>query len=235
MRFLLVSVFSLPLVSALLLGVAGLNTLFDRADITSDVCSAVNGMLAVTNPWNPSTTIVMGSINACLCISTLPSFIATNSVAISASALVGKAEATSALTKMINTSTGHKTCHYPPHSVPACQPGNACGFTCKDGGQTACGVISRNAKSWECIDTQNDLESCGGCIIPLHSQLSSPEGEDCTAIPGVSDVSCIRGGCVVHRCRPGYDINSTGSSCVYVEEKDPVILAAQYGLEHIPL
>ena len=74
----------------------------------------------------------------------------------------------------------------------------------------------------------------GGCIIPL--SLASPQGEDCTMIPGVSDVSCVKGHCVVHRCMPGYNIDSTGSSCLYSEDSDPILLAAQYGLDHlIPL
>ena len=71
----------------------------------------------------------------------------------------------------------------------------------------------------------------GGCIIPL--SLNGLEGEDCTIIPGVSDVSCVKGRCVVHRCMPGYNIDPTGSSCLYLEDKDPILLAAQYGLDHI--
>jgi hypothetical protein len=102
-------------------------------------------------------------------------------------------------------------------------------------GMTACGIWGRSARTWECIDTMTDLESCGGCIIPLANDLSQPEGVDCTALPGVSDVSCIRGGCVVHRCTAGYDLQSDKTSCLYNEDRDPVILAAQYGLEHVPL
>ncbi|THH13016.1 hypothetical protein EUX98_g9767, partial [Antrodiella citrinella] len=32
-------------------------------------------------------------------------------------------------------------------------------------GHTACGVYGTHA--WECVDTKSDLESCGGCAIPL--------------------------------------------------------------------
>ncbi|CAA7267839.1 unnamed protein product [Cyclocybe aegerita] len=50
-------------------------------------------------------------------------------------------------------------------------------------GQAACAVPGRGSKSsWECVDTQNDLESC---------ELVA-DGVDCTAIRRVSDVSCIR-------------------------------------------
>jgi hypothetical protein len=116
-------------------------------------------------------------------------------------------------------------------------------------GLTACGILGRNARTWECINTQHELESCtsfviskspvssshplligGGCSIPLDQY--SPEGQDCTLIAGVSDVSCVMGRCAVHRCMPGYDVDITSSSCVYSEDKDPVLLAAQYGLEY---
>lgn len=100
-------------------------------------------------------------------------------------------------------------------------------------GFTACGILGRNARTWECINTQHELESCGGCSIPL--TIPSPEGQDCTNILGVSDVSCVNGRCAVHRCMPGYVIDVTGSTCIYSEEKDPIILAAEYGLEHVPL
>lgn len=45
-------------------------------------------------------------------------------------------------------------------------------------------------KSWsyECIDTQSELESCGGCA-------SSGEGVDCTTLPGVKSVTCRAGQC----------------------------------------
>lgn len=60
-------------------------------------------------------------------------------------------------------------------------------------------------------------------------------GKDCSAIRGVSDVSCIRGECVVHKCMTRYEIGGRHSECTYSEDKDPEILAAQYGLEHEPL
>lgn len=69
-------------------------------------------------------------------------------------------------------------------------------------------------------------------ILPGHSEA---EGVDCTALAGVSDVSCVRGKCVIHKCSAGYDLDPKKDECVYDEDSDPVILAAQYGLEHLPL
>ncbi|KAJ7152995.1 hypothetical protein C8R46DRAFT_912829 [Mycena filopes] len=98
-------------------------------------------------------------------------------------------------------------------------------------GFTACNVPGRSDNTWECIDTQNDLESCGGCAY----DLGASSGADCTAIAGVSDVSCIKGECVVHKCMFGYDLDDKHSQCIYSEDKDPQLLAAQFGLEHSQL
>ncbi|KAF8260043.1 hypothetical protein EI94DRAFT_1668300, partial [Lactarius quietus] len=51
----------------------------------------------------------------------------------------------------------------------------------KGRGWTACGVFGGGARVWECIDTARDLESCGGCVLPLTPY--SPIGKDCTALP----------------------------------------------------
>ncbi|PIL31523.1 hypothetical protein GSI_06225 [Ganoderma sinense ZZ0214-1] len=87
---------------------------------------------------------------------------------------------------------------------------SACGS-----GMTACGIYGRAngiGSAWECINTTTDLESCGGCAIPLDD--SSPDGVDCTAIPGVVDVACRAGSCVVNRCIPGYEISTDGTFCL---------------------
>jgi len=105
---------------------------------------------------------------------------------------------------------------------------------------TPCGVYGwqgqRSSQAWECVDTMSDLESCGGCAVPLH--YASPRGIDCTALPGVADVSCNTGSCVVHRCLPGYQISLDSTFCLRARqvaqingEED----AAAYGLEHVPL
>ncbi len=57
-------------------------------------------------------------------------------------------------------------------------------------GFSACaiGVLNRRRSNnaWECLNTDSDLESCGGCIFPFPG---SDVGEDCTAIVGALDVS----------------------------------------------
>lgn len=65
-------------------------------------------------------------------------------------------------------------------------------------------------------------------------------GVDCTAIPGVMDVSCVTGSCVVRRCQPGYTVSLDGSYCLHsataaMIQNGEDIPAALYGLEHVPL
>ncbi|KAG8900574.1 Dihydroxyacetone synthase [Tulasnella sp. 403] len=79
-------------------------------------------------------------------------------------------------------------------------------------GTSVCGVYSKGGKGWECVDTRNDLESCGGCTVPFYP--SALPGADCTLISHVADVACVRSKCVVKKCMPGFVVGSDGSSCV---------------------
>ena len=76
----------------------------------------------------------------------------------------------------------------------------------------------------------------GGCVVPL--AYGSPHGIDCTAIPGVADVSCGAGSCIVHRCLPGYTPSLDRSFCIRKSdlqfEFGSEISAAAYALEHFP-
>lgn len=57
-------------------------------------------------------------------------------------------------------------------------------------GLRACPISGTSTLSsdYECLDTTNELEACGGCA-------STGEGEDCTAIKGAWNVGCERGTC----------------------------------------
>lgn len=78
-------------------------------------------------------------------------------------------------------------------------------------------------------------------MIPLTAY--SPIGKDCSALPGVADVSCLSGACVVRRCRPGYVLALDGTSCIrknslsvshlsYEDEDAEDMPATVLGLEH---
>ncbi|KAH9956649.1 hypothetical protein BGW80DRAFT_1387324, partial [Lactifluus volemus] len=107
----------------------------------------------------------------------------------------------------------------------------------------ACGVFSGGARAWECINTANNLESCGGCALPLTP--FTPIGQDCSSLPGVADVACIMGECAVRRCLPGYVPAHDATHCISKhrkishsfgdEDEVELVPAKAYGLEHIPL
>ena len=70
----------------------------------------------------------------------------------------------------------------------------------------------------------------------------SPIGEDCSTLPGVADVSCLGGECLVHRCLPGFALSFDGTSCVrkhhisqYQHADSGDVAASAFGLEHVPL
>ena len=58
--------------------------------------------------------------------------------------------------------------------------------------------------------------SSGGFVFPLTP--FSPIGQDCTALPGVADVSCLSGECAVHRCMPGYALSHDGTHCIPAQD-----------------
>lgn len=135
---------------------------------------------------------------------------------------------------------------------------------CREGWE-ACGVFGGSRNAWECVDTMNDLESCtlfilhfhgrpritqftgGGCTNPLLATTSAPTlddlttfGTDCTALPGVADVACVRGECSVLRCERGWTLSSGGQRCRRIRRAGASghghkLDAEVYGLEHLPL
>lgn len=53
----------------------------------------------------------------------------------------------------------------------------------------------------------------GGCLVPFGNNLTT--GVDCTLLPGVLDVSCVAGSCVVEHCMSGYTVApNTHTHCV---------------------
>lgn len=72
-------------------------------------------------------------------------------------------------------------------------------------------------------------------------------GIDCTALPGVTDVECRRGACVVRRCSTGWIIARDGDRCIRARDAKKVDdaeadegrwiddSAGAWGLEHVPL
>ncbi|BGP29675.1 hypothetical protein JCM10296v2_001414 [Rhodotorula toruloides] len=67
--------------------------------------------------------------------------------------------------------------------------------------------VMLGTSGYECIDTQQALDSCGGCA-------STGEGLDCMKIRGAAGVGCESGRCVVFSCRPGWKPSISGDKCV---------------------
>ncbi|KAG8917871.1 hypothetical protein FRC01_002157 [Tulasnella sp. 417] len=76
-------------------------------------------------------------------------------------------------------------------------------------GLTACARFAGRG-GFDCVDTENDPESCGGCV----GADGEGAGTDCTAIKGVNVTRCVNKSCVIDSCRKGFVKSLDGSSCV---------------------
>lgn len=74
-------------------------------------------------------------------------------------------------------------------------------------GLDACPILGLTSSDYECVDTQADLESCGGCA-------SIGEGDDCSAIDGAWNVGCENGVCIIYTCAAGFRRAYDGKSCI---------------------
>ncbi|KAH9451835.1 hypothetical protein MJO29_013529 [Puccinia striiformis f. sp. tritici] len=65
-------------------------------------------------------------------------------------------------------------------------------------GLDACPISSFNTSpGYECVNTQEELEHCGGCS-------STGDGVDCNTISGVESAGCSRGQCMAFACKEGF-------------------------------
>ncbi|GAA5976144.1 hypothetical protein JCM10908_005397 [Rhodotorula pacifica] len=78
-------------------------------------------------------------------------------------------------------------------------------------GEELTGLMARHG-GYECLDTTQSLESCGGCA-------STGEGRDCTSIPHVGGVGCEVGKCVIFSCSEGYKPSLAGDKCIRVRAR----------------
>ncbi|ORX40736.1 hypothetical protein BD324DRAFT_606552 [Kockovaella imperatae] len=78
----------------------------------------------------------------------------------------------------------------------------------------------------ECLNTLISMESCGGCT-------SLGQGTDCSAIEGVDSVSCVAGSCAVSSCQPGYEVSSTGTTCIRSDDTAEILVGALKSAEQL--
>ncbi|WVW84980.1 hypothetical protein I302_107016 [Kwoniella bestiolae CBS 10118] len=84
-------------------------------------------------------------------------------------------------------------------------------------GMTACVIPGlEGADAWECVDTQNDLESCGGCINGAYNNATAIAGQSCQNQVGVKmgATTCQAGQCVNYDCAPGYKLVDGGCTAL---------------------
>ncbi|KAI9632781.1 uncharacterized protein MKK02DRAFT_41092 [Dioszegia hungarica] len=79
-----------------------------------------------------------------------------------------------------------------------------------------CRISGSNPDAYECMDTQYELESCGGCAMgefgSSGNSTATAAGIDCTRLTGVpmGAVSCLEGKCVAYACKKGFTLQSGG-------------------------
>lgn len=87
-------------------------------------------------------------------------------------------------------------------------------------GWTNCPVPARRGggaallAAWECVNTAEDVESCGGCVagLDLVAALDLPVGAigtDCTLFDPLADARCVKGRCE-YTCPRGYNLTEAG-------------------------
>ncbi|GAA5826224.1 hypothetical protein JCM3770_006112 [Rhodotorula araucariae] len=84
--------------------------------------------------------------------------------------------------------------------------GDAVAHHFSTGKQEVSGVMAGSG-GYECINTKEALDSCGGCA-------STGEGVDCTKIRGSAGVGCEQGVCVVFSCQAGWRPALSGGKCI---------------------
>ncbi|WRT64146.1 uncharacterized protein IL334_001075 [Kwoniella shivajii] len=112
-----------------------------------------------------------------------------------------------------------------PSGLPIMMQNSKRSETCPVG-LNKCAIGALGSGQWECVDTKNDIESCGGCMYPNPSNsnpLAVSQGTDCTSIPNIDVVSCNLGTCQIDACAKGFKLSNNGTSC----ERPTIIKSTQ--------
>ncbi|KAF9497881.1 hypothetical protein BDN71DRAFT_539076 [Pleurotus eryngii] len=89
-------------------------------------------------------------------------------------------------------------------------------LTCHTSKERACPVYKikngvRTQVGYKCQFVVGDLWPCGGCPSDDSDVFS---GEDCTEIPNVDSVECIKGQCVIRSCIYGHGSSANHTVCI---------------------
>jgi hypothetical protein len=188
---------------------------------TTDVCAPIDSDVQITpNGQN----VDAGHLDLCLCLSDVPDFLTSNSVAKSVVGQLGSTDAQDYFTKLIQDQQGKQQCQYPPNAVPSCSVQSPCAFTCEDGytpspstNPTQCNAASgsqgaSNPSSGSQNPSNPSSGSQGASKPNRRDQPQCPT--DCNGIPNALDVVCNQGVCNVLSCKAGYAVSPAHDSCV---------------------
>ncbi|KII85425.1 hypothetical protein PLICRDRAFT_44725 [Plicaturopsis crispa FD-325 SS-3] len=86
--------------------------------------------------------------------------------------------------------------------------------------QSVCGL--QGGSGYDCVNTQSDVESCGGCATRTPFGAAAASGVDCTALPHVdkASASCAAGVCVIEKCAEGFAPSADKTSCAPLVKRD---------------
>lgn len=69
---------------------------------------------------------------------------------------------------------------------------------------------------FDCVNTRSDTENCGGCVsidgVQPTDAEGGPAGVDCTAIPDVSMVQCVKSQCIIRKSLSRLSFSATLTS-----------------------
>ncbi|KAI9610294.1 hypothetical protein KEM48_002580 [Puccinia striiformis f. sp. tritici PST-130] len=96
-------------------------------------------------------------------------------------------------------------------------------------GLTACPISSVNiftpSTPYECLDTQQEINSCGGCV-------TLGNGTDCAALRGAGMSGCSDGKCTIFTCARGFKYSKKDQSCRRVQAQHHGSHNSHYSSSH---
>jgi len=116
--------------------------------------------------------------------------------------------------------SGDKTCTSPSAKARRSLPDQKAPFKPRcPSGLTACPISETSeftrATPYECLDTQQELTSCGGCV-------TLGDGTNCATLRGAGMSGCSNGKCTIFSCARGFKFSQRDQACHRVHSRQHV-------------
>ncbi|KAH9462974.1 hypothetical protein Pst134EA_015063 [Puccinia striiformis f. sp. tritici] len=125
--------------------------------------------------------------------------------------------------------SGDKSCTNPSARARRSIPENKSEKPRCPTGLTACPISSVNiftpSTPYECLDTQQEINSCGGCV-------TLGNGTDCAALRGAGMSGCSDGKCTIFTCARGFKYSKKDQSCRRVQAQHHGSHNSHYSSSH---